>query len=212
MFDYDEVSLQGEQNQNRKNVRNLKAPLGQKVWLLVIVFAMFVALSSSLATFFGLPVMIIALVGTGVAFVWLVFALLQVTLKNVMPKLLKVFGFFITIGLIWSLIFGLVNTVTNSTEIMMWIAALAVAPVVIVLFFYFMNGCKLLELVKKINRKVYLELLITLLVGLALTYFPNQIVLRTLLATRLVQFVLLWVINTALIAGIITTCQKRGVI
>ena len=200
-----------------------KEPLKQSVWVAMFVFAVFLAMASSLATFWGMPVVIIALFIAGVSFVWLILELLNVTIKNVAQKLLKSLGFLVGASLLWGLIFGTVNwlahlllgdvrhrgQITSLVEVTMWLALIAIAPVMIVLFFRLMDGRNVFE---KIRRQVYFELLITLVVGAVLTYFPNIVILSTLFSTRLVQFILLAMINTGLLAGLITTCRNRGVL
>jgi len=200
-----------------------KEPLKQRVWVVMVLFAVSLAMASSLATFWGMPVFIFVLVIAGVSFVWLILELLNVTIKDVRTKLLEALAFLIGAGLVWGLIFGMVNwlahvllgdvrhrgQITSSVEVVMWLALIAIAPVMIVLFFRLMDGRNVFE---KIRRQVYFELLITLVVGAVLTYFPNIVILSTLFSTRLVQFILLAMINTGLLAGLITTCRNRGVL
>lgn len=223
MFDYYKWRL-ANKPANASGIKiNEKEPLKQRVWLAMSVFVLAITLTNSFATFWRLPVVVISLVVTGVVFIWLVLELLNVTIKKIRLKLLKVLGFLVGAGLLWGLVFGIVNwlahllfgnirhhgQITNFVEMLMWICLLLVAPVMIVVFFRFMDRRKITD---KIHPQIYFELVITLVIGAVLTYFPNQIILNTLLVTRLVQFLLLTIINTALIAGLITTCHNRGVL
>jgi len=226
MFEYYKWRLANKQVGKPLIKSNEKEPLRQMAWMMMLVFATSFAMASSLATFWGMPVVIASLIVAGVSFVWMILELLEVTIKNVIIKLLKALAFLVGVALIWGLVFGTVNMlahlllsgtrssglITNNVEIIMWLLLLATLPLMIILFFRFMDGRKIFGKDAKIHRKTYFELLITLIVGALLTYYPNGIVLRTLFTTRLVQFILLALINAGMFARLITTCRNRGVL
>ena len=220
MFEYYKWKLANKQIGKPVIKPDKKEPVAKRVWIMVLIFASAFTMSETLATFFGTPLIIISLIVAGISFTLMILGLLKVNIKNVAPILLKSLIFLIGTGILWALIFAAINglirlifgtrgQITNALEIIIWLILMVLTPVVIVLFFRFMDGRKLSQ---KIHRKIYLELLITILVGTVLTYFPNAIVMRTLFLTRLVHFILLTIINTGLVAGIITTCRNRGVL
>ena len=220
MFEYYKWKLASKQVGKPVIKLNEKEPIAKRVWFVMLIFTVTFTLSETLATFFGTPVVVVSLITAGVSFVWMLLELLKVNYKNIAMMLLKVLIFLVGTGVLWALLFGIINglarlifnnrgQIANVVEIVTWLILTTVMPIIIILFFRFMGGRKLLE---KIHRKIYLELLITIFIGAVLTYFPNAIIMRSLLATRLVQFILLTIINTGLIAGIITTCWNRGVI
>jgi len=220
MFEYYKWKLANKQVGNAVNKSNEKEPVAKRVWILMLVFATAFSLSETLATFFGTPVVVISLIVAGISFIWLLLELLKVKIQNMAKLLLKAVIFLIGTGVLWALILTLINGLTrlifgnrgqiaNILELLLLLFLLLAMPVIIVLFFRFMEGRKLFE---KIHRKIYFELLIIIFVGVVVTYFPNAIILRTLFATRFIQFILLTIINTGLVAGIITTCWHRGVV
>ena len=219
MFDYYKWKLANKQIGKPVIKLEKKEPIAKRIWIMVLVFATAFAMVETLATFFGTLVIVVSLIVAGLSFVWLILELLRVNLKSVMLKFLKALMFLIGTGILWALFvatFGIIATnihprgqINNVLEIVMWLFLMALVPVIIVLFFRFMDGRKLSS---KIHRKIYLELLITVFVGVVLTYFPNAIVMRSLFLTRLIQFILLTIINTGLVAGIITTCWNRGLL
>jgi len=223
MFEYYKWRLANKPIGNQAIKITEKEPIKQSVWRVMLVFTITLAFTNSLASFFGTPIVVISSIMTGISFSLLLLSLLNANIKNALNTLSKVFAFLIASGLSFGGVFGTINLLinlifTNSRHpgqishmvgVIMWLLGLIVAPAMIVLFFRFMDGRKLFA---KINRKIYFELLITILIGIILAYYPSLLVLRTLFATRLMQFVLIAITNTGMVAGIITTCWNRGVI
>lgn len=223
MFEYYKWKLANKPIGQPKITLKEKEPIARKVWALLISFSVLSAFNSTIATLLNDVISTILWLITAFIFIWFVLELLQFSLQTLSRQLLKISVFLIGLIIMLGLGLGLINIMTffvfpsswedgqigNAVEFIIWLSLMAGAPVAIVTFFRFMDGRKIFA---KIYRKTYLELLITILLGTAFTYFPNALVLSTLLGTNLIRFVIFAIINVGQIAGIITTLRNRGVL
>lgn len=196
-------------------------PISKQLWILIFGLSIVLSFANTIAVYIGQGVNIISLVIGAVVFVRLIFNILNTSITNLTIGFIKIMGYVLVaiaiLGLIFGIVNGLLHLLLNPTqnrgqletilEILMLLITWALVPVLIIVFFRFIDNKNLFS---KIPSKTYFELVITLFFGTVCATFPTMIVLRTLFSTYLLQFFILSVMYALQATAIIITCKNRG--
>ena len=223
MFEYYTYKLANKPINQAKNSEKEAHPIDKKRWLIIILLATSFASFITFAPLGGYISLIPALLAITALCTWLIIHLKAKPLKN-KSSLKKLIQFVILIilaiilaGVLYGVVSVLAHMLMHDTHHLGQIATtidlmtrgiiLLITPIIIILFLRFIIDKKLRQ---KISPKTYLELLITIALGLLLSGIPNTLIFRSQAMTYTIQFLSLTLINTILITAIITTCKNRG--
>jgi len=223
MFEYYKWKLANKPIGKIETKVEAQAPLGKKVWGICLLLSIALSIFIVFAPLGGMVTLSISGLSAAVILVWLVTNLKNVKWKLITIKMLQFLGILIITTVILALLFGLISVITHNimadthhlgqiattVDLITRIIILLLSPILIVMFFRFIDGGRVLM---KIRRKTYLELLIVLALGLLISQLPNALVFRNLMLTHTIQFIIFTIINTLLITAVITTARHRGVL
>jgi len=223
MFEYYKWKLSNKPIGKQEPPTKDQAPLGIKIWAISLLLASLLSTFVIFAPSGGTLTLSILLLNIALTFGWLVTQLKDEPIKKITIKLIQFTGILLIATLLLGLIFGgiavLAHNIMENTHHLGQIATtidlltrgiiLLLTPILIVTLFRFIENRPTLT---KIRRKLYLELLIIVALGLLISQIPNAVVLRSLLLTQLMQFLIFTIINTLIITAVITTCKNRGVL